>query len=159
MRVSRASAEVELAAPCENAWSAATLHSPALYYGRFGVIPAVSGVKGQHGDWDSVGKTRTLSLSDGGSVVEEITDVATHEFFAYNLSHFTGVFGAIVAGARAEWDFWRSPSGSGIRWTYSFTAKPGAGVVVALIVRVVWARYMRVTLAKIARAAESNARS
>jgi hypothetical protein len=41
-------------------------------------------------------------------------------------------------------------SGSTIAWTYSFTAKPGWGAALALIVRFAWAPYMRTVLPPIA---------
>ena len=154
MRSSTASAERELDAPIDAAWRTATLVSPVEHYSAFGPLPAVTAVHDQSGEWDEVGKTRTLALSGGDSVAETITDVSPNEFFAYDLSQFSGLFGKLVEGARAEWDFWETSSGCGIRWTYTFHPRAGSSLAVALIVRLVWARYMRVTLAKLALAAE-----
>ena len=135
-------------------WDVATLTNPTWFYPKYGPLPGVVDVRGQVGDWSSVGKTRTLILSDGGSVIETLTDVSPLEFFGYNLSEFQGLFGKLVAGARAEWDFWEQDGGTGIRWSYSFTARPGAGFAVSLVVRLFWARYMARVLPVIVREAE-----
>ena len=136
------------------AWDVATLTNPTWFYAKFGPLPGVVDVSGQVGDWNEVGKTRTLTLSDGGSVIETLTDVARAEFFAYDLSEFQGLFGRIVKGARAEWDFWEDGDSTGIRWSYTYTAKPGFGLVVGAIVRLLWSRYMQRTLPVIVREAE-----
>ena len=154
MSISSATVELIAEAPPRVAWDVATLTNPTWFYPKFGPLPAVVDVQGQPGDWDEVGKTRTLVLSDGGSVIETLTDVSPLEFFGYNLSEFQGLFGKLVAGARAEWDFWEQDGGTGIRWSYSFKARPGAGLAVSLIVRLFWARYMARVLPVIVREAE-----
>jgi len=149
-------ATVQLVAHAEPdiAWDVTTLTNPTWFYAKFGPLPGVVDVWGQVGEWNAVGKTRTLKLSDGGSVIETLTDVAHAEFFAYDLSEFQGLFGRIVAGARAEWDFWQEGDSTGIRWTYTYTARPGFGLVVSAIVRVFWSRYMQRTLPVIVREVE-----
>ena len=149
-------ATVQLVAHAEPdiAWDVTTLTNPTWFYAKFGPLPGVVDVWGQVGEWNAVGKTRTLKLSDGGSVIETLTDVAHAEFFAYDLSEFQGLFGHIVAGARAEWDFWQEGDSTGIRWTYTYTARPGFGLVVSAIVRLFWSRYMQRTLPVIVREVE-----
>jgi hypothetical protein len=115
------------------------------------VLPGVVEVRDQGGGWDAVGQTRTLVLSDGGTVKETLSDV-TPPLFAYDLSAFTGFFGRLVASGRSEWRVGEHPEGSLIEWTYTFTAKPGWGVAVAAIMRLAWAPYMRRVLPAIARA-------
>jgi hypothetical protein len=113
------------------------------------VLPGVVTVRDQTGGWDAVGQTRTLVLTDGATVKETLR-VATEPVVAYDLSHFTGFFGTLVAGGRSEWRVDERPGGSGIEWTYTFTAKRGRGVIVAAIMRLAWARYMRSVLPAIA---------
>jgi hypothetical protein len=124
-------------------------HDPARFYPRWGVLPAVVEVRHQSGTWDSAGRTRTLVLSDGGTVVETLTS-AEAPLFAYGLSRFTGLFGRLVAGARAEWRVTAEGDGSSIAWTYAFTPLPGRGLIVGAIVRVAWGPYMRRVLPRIA---------
>ena len=123
---------------------------PTKFYPKSGALPAVVEVRHQTGPWDVVGQTRMLMLSDGGHVIETITDTDSPTYFAYELSDFQKLFGALVSGARAEWRFEREAGGTSIRWTYTFFAKPGRGWAVALIVRVLWAPYMRRVLPPIA---------
>jgi hypothetical protein len=126
-----------------------TQHDATRFYPKAGVLPAVVEVRHQTGGWDAAGQTRTLVLSDGGSVKETLRS-ATEPLFAYDLSNFTGVFGALVAGARSEWRVAAEGAGSSIAWTYAFTAQPGRGLLVAAIVRFAWAPYMRRVLPPIA---------
>lgn len=123
---------------------------PARFYPKHGPLPAVVGVRDQTGTWDAPGRTRTLLLSDGGSVVETITDASSPTYFAYELSDFQKLFGHLVSGARAEWRFERVPEVTRIRWTYTFHVKRGRGFIVGLIVRLFWAPYMRAVLPGIA---------
>ncbi|MFM9876745.1 MAG: SRPBCC family protein [Rhodoglobus sp.] len=139
----------------KRAWEVSGPLDPTLYYPKFGPLPAVVGVRDQTGPWDTVGQSRTLLLSDGSSVVETITDADSPTFFAYELSNFTKLFGGLVSGARAEWRFERNDGGTSIRWTYTFHAKAGRGLIVAAIVRLFWARYMTRVLPPIAAAVEA----
>jgi hypothetical protein len=123
-----------------------TPSDPSRFYGRFGPIPATVEVTDQTGDWDAVGQTRTLHLSDGGSVVETLTLVDDPSRFQYQLTDFTGFFGWIVSYARAEWDFDAAEEGTRIRWSYTFWGQPARGWLLAVIVKVFWARYMRQVL-------------
>lgn len=123
---------------------------PTRFYPKSGALPAVVEVRDQTGSWDTVGRTRTLALSDGGHVVETITDTDSPAYFAYELSDFQKLFGALVRGARAEWRFEGGPEGTSIRWTYTFFGKPGRGWIVAIIVALLWRPYMRKVLPPIA---------
>ncbi|MEP6482465.1 MAG: SRPBCC family protein [Rhodoglobus sp.] len=116
---------------------------PTKFYPKFGPLPAVVGVRDQSGSWDTVGRTRALLLSDGGTVIETITDVDSPTYFAYELSKFTKLFGKLVGGARAEWRFERVSGGTRITWTYTFHPLPRAGVIVGAIVTLFWAPYMK----------------
>jgi len=98
-------------------------------------------------------------LSDGGHVVETITDAASPDLFAYELTDFQNLFGRLVSGARAEWRFEPEAGGTSIRWTYTFFALPGRTGIVRAIVKLFWAPYMRRVLPPIAREVERLARS
>jgi len=120
-----------------------TPSDPTRFYPKFRIIPATVRVGNQTGGWDAVGQTRTLHLSDGSSVRETTTDVERPGFFAYELTDFTKAFGPIVDHARAEWHFDAVEGGTRVTWTYTFFARPGRGWIVALIVKLAWAAYMR----------------
>ncbi len=120
-----------------------TPSDPVRFYPRSGIIPATQRVEGQTGAWDAPGQTRVLHLSDGSSVRETTKVVESPSFFAYELTDFTKAFGPIVDHARAEWRFDAVDGGTLITWTYTFFARPGRGWLVALIVHLAWAGYMR----------------
>lgn len=142
------SAHAEAHAPAhpDRTFEILTPSDPSRFYGKFGPIPATVKVTDQTGAWDAVGQTRTLHLSDGGSVVETLKSVEAPHRFAYQLTDFTGVFGALVAFARAEWDFDAAEGGTRIGWTYTFYAQPARGAILAVIVKLFWAPYMRKVL-------------
>jgi hypothetical protein len=129
-----------------------TQHDPSKFYPKYGVLPAVVAVRDQTGGWDAAGQTRTLVLSDGGTLLETLRS-AHAPVFAYDLTHFTGLFGLLVANAHSEWMVVADDDDgerSTITWTYSFTSRPGRGFVIAAIVRLAWAPYMRRVLPPIA---------
>jgi len=82
--------------------------------------------------------------------VKETLSAVIPPTFAYDLSTFTGFFGRLVASGRSEWRVDPDGQGSSIGWTYTFTAKRGWGLVVAVILRLAWAPYMRRVLPAIA---------
>jgi hypothetical protein len=127
---------------------------PTRFYPKHGPLPAVVGVRDQTGSWDTTGRTRTLLLSDGGSVVETITDAASPTYFAYELSDFRRLFGKLVRGARAEWRFESVAGGTRVHWKYTFFPLRRVGWVVGAIVFVFWAPYMKRVLPAIVREIE-----
>lgn len=129
-------------ASLERTWEVATMQTPVGLYPKAGLLPAVVEVRDQTGEWDGVGQTRTLMLSDGGSVIEHTTNVDRPDFFAYNLSDFQKIFGVMVESARAEWTFTAAPNGTLIRWRYTFHSKPGYGLPLAAIIKFIWGPYM-----------------
>lgn len=158
MLSTKAAASGATTAGPDEAWRVVQPITPVGYYPKRGPLPAVLAVRGQTGEWDAPGQTRTLELSDGGSVVETTRVVEAPTFFAYELSEFQKLFGHLVEGARAEWT-WTPLVGGGTRvdWTYEFHPKPGRRAVVAVIVRTLWAPYMRQVLPGILAAADAAA--
>ena len=136
---------VQAIAPAEptRTFDILTPSDPTRFYPKFRVIPATIAVEHQTGAWDAVGQTRTLKLSDGSSVVETTTDVERPGYFAYELTQFTKAFGPLVDHARAEWHFDAAEGGTRITWTYTFFGRRGRGWIVALIIKLAWAAYMR----------------
>lgn len=141
----------------DRAWAIAQPITPVGYYPKYGPLPAVVAVHDQTGAWDAPGQTRLLELSDGGSVIEHTRVVDAPRFFAYELTDFQKLFGHLVEGARAEWTWTAVDGGTRIDWTYEFHPKPRARALVATIVRLFWAPYMRRVLPGILRAAERPA--
>ncbi len=149
-----ASATAIVAATPKRAWEITGPVDPTAFYPKYGPLPAVVGVEDQTGSWDTVGRSRRLLLSDGGSVIETITHADSPGYFAYELTRFTKLFGVLVRNARAEWSFERVADGTTMVWKYTFFGLPGRAWIVKLIVRLFWAPYMERVLPPIAREVE-----
>jgi len=152
-----ASATAYVDAPVARVFPRLTQHDPTKFYPKSGVLPAVVEVRDQTGGWDAAGETRLLVLSDGGTVFETLRS-AEAPLFSYDLTRFTGLFGALVAEAHSEWTVSKHGRGSTIVWTYAFTSRPGRGLVVAAIVRLAWGPYMRRVLPAITASTVGNSR-
>jgi len=116
----------------------------------YGPLPAVTAVEDQTGGWDAPGQTRTIRLSDGSAMREELTTVERPRHFAYRVSDLTGPFRLLVGGLRGAWWFEGEESDSiegprtRVRWRYAF--EPRAVVtrpLAAFIVKVLWRRNMQ----------------
>ena len=140
--------------PLQWTWDVLTPIDPTRFYPKYGPLPATVAVREQTGPWNVVGQTRTLLLSDGGHVVETITDIERYEFFAYELSDFQKLFKRLVDHARAEWTFTPVDGGTLVHWTYEFFPNKRWGWLVGLIVRFWWDPYMRSVLPEIVHEAE-----
>ena len=142
------------AASLESTWAIAQPITPVGFYPRFGPLPAVVEVRDQTGAWDAPGQSRTLVLSDGGSVVEHTRIVDRPGFFAYELTDFQKLFKLLVDHARAEWTFTEVEGGTLVSWSYEFFSRPRWGWAVRLIVARAWEPYMRQVLPEIVHEAE-----
>jgi hypothetical protein len=123
---------------------------------RFGPIPAVTGTSELTGPWVTPGESRTVNLSDGGSVHEELTDFERPRYFAYRVSEFSPPFGRLVRQGRGRWWFATDGERTIIRWTYSFEpAGTAAALVLAVVGHVFWRGYMRQAMRALGRALSS----
>jgi hypothetical protein len=123
---------------------------------RFGPLPAVVGTREQTGEWDHVGASRIVELSDGSEAGERLTAYDAPRHFAYRVADFTGPLRRLVAHADGEW--WFTPAGGGsssIVWTYTFAPRHAAAwPVVRAIVAPLWRAYSRRALARAVEAIE-----
>lgn len=135
-----------------------------MIFRGYGPLPAVIAVEGQTGGWDAPGQTRTIRLSDGSTMSEELTTVERPRHFAYRVIDLTGPFHLLVGGLRGAWWF-ESEEGDSmegartrVRWRYAF--EPRAMVtrpLAAFIVKVLWRRNMQRALSLARKRAESVA--
>lgn len=121
-----------------------------------GPLPGVAGTRGQTGDWDHVGATRTVELSDGSEAREAITAYDAPAHFAYRLDGFSGPLRLVVERADGAW--WFSDGmrgGTQVRWTYVFVPRAGRRWLVRAAVAPLWRAYARRVLARAIAEAES----
>jgi hypothetical protein len=116
---------------------------PTIFRG-YGLLPAAVKVSEQTGAWDIVGHARTVHLSDGSTVHEEVTTCDRPELFSYKLSKFTGIFGLLVANAVGVWKFNAiTDRVTEVIWEYSFYAKGKlAYPIVKPMLELLFQRYM-----------------
>jgi hypothetical protein len=139
-------------------WGIVPIDLNSIFTG-FGPLPAVTGVTDQVGDWDTVGQIRSVTLSDGSSAKEELTEYKNPRYFGYTVSGFTGVFRLITTSANGEWWFQPvSEAKTHIKWRYAFSSRNMAAIpLLWLIVNVLWRGYMKKALSLSKRQIEPHA--
>lgn len=142
---------LEIEAPLLRVFDAARGFNVAEIIKPRGVLPGVQKVDQHVGAWTAPGQKRLLTLSDGSSLVEELTAFTPNANFTYRVSSFTGPFAALVNEGRGEWNFTTTgPSRTLIDWTYSLTPKSFlAGPVVLFVVKMLWPGYARAALERL----------
>ena len=98
---------------------------PTLFQHWYGPIPPIKAVVDQTGDWDAIGKTRTVVLTGGGSMREQLTSYDPPHSFGYTLSDVKGPMAPLVARVEGLWSF--EPAGTGTRVTWQWTIHPRSG--------------------------------
>lgn len=93
-----------------------------LFRRWYGPIPPIKEVRGQTGDWDAAGQSRTVVLVGGGSMREELTRMDPPRSFGYILSDIKGPLAPLVGRVEGEWIF--EPVGTGTEVTWRWTIHP-----------------------------------
>lgn len=138
--------EVPSSAPPSEAFRVIVPIDLSKVFRRWGPFPAVLGVIGQTGAWDTAGHVRFPQLSDGSTAREMLTEYTAPHSFAYEISEFTNTLGRLVDKIRGEWTMTPDGDGSIIRWTYSFYPRRGRRGVVRVFLVPLWRRYAAGTL-------------
>ena len=138
------------AVPLETAWARFVPIDLTKLFTGLGPLPAVTQVAEQTQNWNIVGATRRVDLSDNTAVQEEITLVDISDTlirFGYTVSGFSGVFGHLTREAHGVWVFQHSTAGTNITWRYAF--RPNTFVarpVMSLLTHTLWQSYMKQAL-------------
>jgi len=104
---------------------------PTLFHRWYGPIPPIKAVTGQAGEWDTVGKTRTVALTGGGSMLEQLTSYDEPKSFGYTLSDVKGPLAPLVDHVDGLWSF--EPAGTGSRVTWQWTIHPRSAFAAPLL--------------------------
>jgi hypothetical protein len=112
-------------------------------YFKWGIFPGIVKTVGQDGTWDTIGKTRVVHLSDGGSINEKLVRYDIERGWTNELTNFTDVFNLLVTGTTDEWQFFSDDIGTDIHWTWHFHARPGRAWLVRHAFGPLWKRYMQ----------------
>jgi hypothetical protein len=119
---------------------------PTLFHRWYGPIPPIKAVKDQTGDWDAVGKSRTVLLTGGGSMREELTSYQAPASFGYTLSDVRGPLAPLVDHVQGLWAF--EPVGTGTKITWRWTIHPRSAFVAPVlpVFAKLWLGYARQSL-------------
>ena len=119
---------------------------PELFSHWYGPIPPIKAVRGQVGNWATVGQTRTIALVGGGGMRETLTSVDSPHSFGYTLNDVRGAMAPLIDHVEGEWLF--TPDGTGTTVTWRWTLHPRSAVtapVLPVFARI-WRGYARQAL-------------
>jgi Polyketide cyclase / dehydrase and lipid transport len=113
-----------------------------IFSTRSGPFPPIERVAEQVGEWGtSVGQTRRIHLSDGGSTFETLIEIDAPRSFAYTLSEITGPLNLVVRGLRGQWSFSTESGGTRVTWSWDVEPRSVLTAPVVLLLRVFWRSY------------------
>ena len=123
---------------------------PDIFDRRYALLPPITQVRDQVGDWVTVGQSRTIVLGDGGTMRERLVSVTPPSEFSYRIDGFTGVNRVLFGAVDGCWAF--APDGDGTRITWTWTVHPTSSLTALVLpaVRLMWIGYARQALARIA---------
>lgn len=119
---------------------------PTLFHRWYGPIPPIKAVHGQAGEWNAVGKSRTVQLTGGGSMHEQLTSYDAPRSFGYTLSDVKGPLAPLVDHVDGLWSF--EPTGTGTKVTWRWTIHPRSAFTAPLlpVFGKLWLGYARQSL-------------
>ena len=135
--------------PIEEAFDRLLIHPlPEIFRRRMLAIPPIKEVRGQAGEWGTVGQSRTIATTDGGSMLETLTSNERPHSFGYTISDVRGPMKPLVASIDGLWSF--EPAGTGTRITWRWILTPtAAGRAVMPAFGAMWRGYARQALEEV----------
>lgn len=119
---------------------------PELFSRWYGPIPPIKAVRGQAGNWATVGQNRTIALVGGGGMRETLTRVDPPNSFGYTLDDVRGAMAPLIHHVEGEWVF--APDGAGTNVTWRWTLHPRSALTAPLlpVFGRIWRGYARQAL-------------
>jgi Polyketide cyclase / dehydrase and lipid transport len=117
-----------------------------LFHRWYGPIPPIKEVRGQTGDWDAVGQTRTVVLVGGGSMVEELTHFDPPRSFGYTLTDIKGPLAPLVGRVEGEWTFDQAGTGTNVTWRWTIHPRSALTAPMLPVFGRLWRGYARESL-------------
>lgn len=123
---------------------------PSIFSRRYGAIPPIKSVDGQDGAWGAaVGQTRTIRLSDGGTMQETLTVIDRPRRFGYTIGSVTGMMKPLVTAVDGEWAFEAVGTGTRITWTWVVHPTARLGRFAMPVFARLWSGYARQAMEQI----------
>jgi hypothetical protein len=123
---------------------------PGIFDRRFALLPPITQVRDQVGDWGTVGQTRTIGLGDGSAMRERLVTVTPPSEFSYRIDGFTGINKVLFAAVDGRWAFAPDGDGTCITWTWTVHPTSSLTALALPVVGLMWNGYARQALARIA---------
>lgn len=114
---------------------------PTLFNRWYGPIPPIKATRGQTGDWNSVGETRTVILAGGGSMRETLTIVDPPRAFGYVLDDLRGPLSPLIDHVDGLWSFAPSGTGTRVNWRWTVYAKSALTAPLLPVFASIWRGY------------------
>ncbi len=125
-----------------------TMPLPRIFRRRFAALPPIREVRDQEGVWGTVGQTRTIVLTDGGTMHETLEWVTPSSGFGYRIEPASGMLKPLVQHVEGRWGF--APAGTGVEVTWAWTVHPSAGGALLMpAIGRMWQGYARQALEEI----------
>ena len=122
---------------------------PSIFSHRHGPIPPIREVRDQTGAWDTPGQTRTIVLSDGGRMVEELVSVDRPRSFGYVLSGFRGPLAPLVSRIEGRWSFVAAGADTEVTWAWTLHPRNAVTALALPVFAVFWRGYAAKALAQV----------
>lgn len=123
---------------------------PLLFRHWYGPIPPIKEVRGQSGAWQAAGQTRTVRLTGGGSMREELIGVDRPRSFDYRLTDIKGPLAPLVGLVEGRWQFTPAAAGSTVTWRWVIHPRSVLAAPVMPVFGWLWKGYARRALAQLA---------
>jgi len=121
-----------------------------LFHRWFGPIPPIKAVRDQVGEWSAAGQTRTVVLTGGGSMREELVEVDAPNSFSYRLSGITGVMAPLVDHIDGRWGFEADGDrATVVTWRWTLHPRHAITRPLVVLIGVAWTGYARRGLAEL----------
>lgn len=124
---------------------------PELFSKWYGPIPPIKETRGQTGDWDAVGQSRTVVLVGGGSMREELTHFDAPNSFGYTLSEVKGPLSPLVDHVEGVWTFEAIGNGTTVTWRWTIHPRSALAAPLLPVFGWLWKGYARQSLAELSR--------
>lgn len=123
---------------------------PQLFRHWYGPIPPIKEVLDQSGPWQVAGQTRTVRLTGGGSMAEELTGVDRPRAFDYRLTGISGPLSPLVRLVEGRWEFAPAGAGATVTWRWVIHPRSALAAPVMPVFGWLWKGYARRALAQLA---------
>ncbi|HTM84858.1 MAG TPA: SRPBCC family protein [Mycobacterium sp.] len=123
---------------------------PQLFRHWYGPIPPIKQVLGQTGEWQAVGQTRTVRLTGGGSMREELISVDRPRSFEYRLTDIKGPLAPLVHLVEGRWLFTPTGTSATVTWRWVIHPRSALATPAMPVLGWLWKGYARRALAQLA---------